>query len=89
MNQQAELNFELAESDVKTLNQMVLTLLGDGRWWTPYELCDEIWRTRGIRISDSSATARLRDARKPQYGGHSIAIRRRQGTRSFEYHLEG
>ena len=88
MNAQAELNFDLAEPDVRTLVDMVRILLGDGGWWTPFELCDEIWRTRGIRISDSSSSARLRDLRKEQYGGHTILIRKRQGSRAFEYRME-
>lgn len=99
MSTQAQLNFELAEPSVKTLVDMVKTLLADGRWWTPWELCDEIWRTRSIRISDSSCTARLRDLRKPQYGGrdprnpqnggHAVTIRKRAGTKAYEYRLEG
>lgn len=88
MNMQAELNFELAEASVKTLNDMVLTLLQDGKWYAPWELCEEIFRTRGIRVSDSTLTARLRDCRKEQYGGHKILIRKRVGTRFFEYRLE-
>ena len=89
MNAQATLNFELAEPDVKRLVDMVLAILKDGRWWTPWEICDEIHRNLGIRVSDSSCTARIRDGRKAQYGAHEIEIRKRQGTRSFEYHLKG
>lgn len=88
MNAQASLNFELAEPDVKSLVDMVLVLLSDGQWKAPFELCEEIWRTRGVRVSDSSLTARLRDARKAQYGAHTVAIRKRHGTKYYEYRLE-
>lgn len=87
MNMQAELNFELAEASVKTLNDMALALLRDGRWYAPWELCEEIFRTRSIRVSDSTITARLRDLRKPEFGDHNILIRKRVGTRFFEYKL--
>lgn len=86
--EQTCMNFEVAEVSVKTVNDMVQVILGKGGWFTPWEICDEIYRTRGLRISDSSCTARLRDARKPQYGGHTIAIRKRAGSKAFEYKLE-
>lgn len=88
MNAQAELNFDIAEPDVKTLNDIVRVLMRDGKWWAPFELVDEIWRTRSVRISDSTLSARLRDLRKAQYGSHVIAIRKRKGTRYFEYKME-
>ena len=88
MNAQAKLNFELAEPDVKSLVDMVRTLLKDGRWWCPWELCDEIRRTRSIRVSDSTVTARLRDLRKPEYGAHKVEIRKRHGSKAFEYRME-
>ena len=88
MNVQTELNFAIVEPNVKTLNDVVLTLLSDGRWWAPWELCDEILRTKQVRISDSTVSARIRDNRKPQYGGHTILIRKRSGSRAFEYKLE-
>ena len=88
MNMQAELNFDLAQPDVKRLVDMVRVIMKDGNWWAPYELCDEIKRNLNIRVSDSSATARIRDLRKVQYGGHVVRIRRRNGARAFEYRLD-
>lgn len=88
MNAQASLNFDLAEPDVKSLVDMVRTLLTNGEWWAPWEICEEIWKTRGVRVSDSSCTARLRDIRKAQYGAHTVAIRKRHGTKYYEYRLE-
>ena len=88
MNAQATLNFDLAEPDVTSLVDMVRVLLSSGQWMAPWEICDEIWRTRQVRVSDSSITARLRDLRKPEYGGHSIGIRKRHGTKYYEYRIE-
>lgn len=88
MEMQTSIAFELAEPRITNQTQMVLVLLADRRWWTPAEICEEVWRTRGIRMSDSGCTARLRDARKEQFGGHKISIRRRNGTKAYEYRLE-
>ena len=88
MIEQTTLSFELADPSVSTLVDMVRTILTRGAWVTPWEICDEIYRTRGIRVSDSTSSARIRDLRKAEYGGHRIAIRRRQGTKSYEYKME-
>jgi hypothetical protein len=85
---QASLNFELAEPDVKRLVDMVRTLMKDGNWWTPWELCDAIHCNLGIRVSDSSSSARIRDLRKAQYGAHIIRIRKRSGSRAYEYRMD-
>jgi hypothetical protein len=88
MNQQSSLTFEIAEPEIKSLVDMVKVLMSGHDWICPYELCEEIWRTRGIRVSDSTITARIRDLRKCEYGSHTISIRRRSGTRAYEYKLE-
>ena len=80
--------FELAEPTVHSLVDMVRTLMQDRAWWTPWELQERIWTTRGIRASESGLTARIRDLRKEQFGGHTIAIRRRSGSKAYEYRLE-
>lgn len=88
MSTQTCISFELAEPTVHSLTDMVIALMSNRMWWTPLELCEEIWRTRGIRVSDSTATARIRDCRKPQFGGHTVSIRRRSGSKMYEYRLE-
>jgi hypothetical protein len=87
---QALLDFEQkAEPSLMTLNGMVYKLLKDsGDWWTPQELCRAILNRHDLMISDSSATARLRDLRKPSYGAHNIVKRKREGSRAYEYRLE-
>jgi hypothetical protein len=86
---QTSLRFEVAEPSIRTLNDMVRALLSNGDWWTPWEICEAIYRSRGIRVSDSSCTARLRDLRKPEFGGHVIELRRRAKSKAYEYHLSG
>ena len=86
MMTQTELHFEIAEAERSV--DMVLALMSDGNWWTPWQLQEEIWRTRGVRISESGASARLRDLRKAEYGAHKVDVRRRNGSKSFEYRLE-
>lgn len=88
MNVQAELNFDLAQPDVKRLVDMVRVIMKDGNWWTPWQLCDEIHANLGIRVSDASISARIRDLRKLQHGGHMVRIRKRSGSRAFEYRLD-
>jgi hypothetical protein len=65
----------------------VLAVMQSGRWLTPYEIQREILAKTGEWHSDSSLTARLRDARKQLYGGHTIELRKREGTKSYEYRL--
>jgi len=67
--------------------EAVLYLLGDGRWWTVPELTRSVARLVGRTVSDSSTTARLRDLRKPKFGGHLVQSRRRNAGGSFEYRL--
>ncbi len=88
MSTQTEIAFEIAEPAIHSLVDMVKTLLSQGRWLAPFELQEEIWRTRGIRVSESSCSARIRDCRKKQYGGHTVLIRKRSGTKFYEYKLE-
>lgn len=85
--QQPTLNFEACAPTADTLNAYVLAVLSDGKWYMPYEICNDILATKRIRISDSSCTARLRDLRKAKYGSHVIEKRRRAGSTAYEYKL--
>lgn len=70
-----------------TLNAHVLAILSDGRWVMPWEICARLWHDRKLRVSDSTVTARLRDLRKDQFGKHKIELRKREGSRAYEYRL--
>lgn len=88
MATQTSLCFEIAEPTVHSLVDMVRTLMEDRNWWAPWELQEQIWRSRGIRSSESGISARIRDLRKEPFGGHTVSIRRRNGTKAYEYRLE-
>lgn len=79
--------FRAADPSIKSLNGMVLRLLRDHQWWTPYDLCDQILAKYAILVSDSSITARLRDLRHPEYGFHLIEKRRIVNSNAYEYRL--
>lgn len=51
------------------------------RWWTLRELADR------TGYPEASVSARLRDLRKPKWGGHLVERRRRGDTRQWEYRL--
>ena len=82
-----EWGFSSVDPDIKTLNGMVLRLLRDHQWWTPWDLCDNLLAHKNLLVSDSSITSRLRDLRKPQYGFHLIEKRRIVNSYAFEYRL--
>lgn len=63
--------------------ERVFSLMKDGRWRT----LEEIAAT--VHGSESGVSARLRDMRKPKFGGHTVE-RRARGDRErglFEYRL--
>jgi hypothetical protein len=84
--EQPTLEFEKTPT-IGTLNALVLTIMSDGNWYMPWELCAEVKRRTGVLISDSSSSARLRDLRKAKYGGHIVEKRRRQESTAYEYRL--
>ncbi len=59
----------------------------ESEWITPWEIQNTIHRLTGEIHSDSSITARMRDLRKPEYGGYLVERRKREGTKSFEYRM--
>lgn len=72
-----------AELDTTRLNKQmhrVYTLMSDNQWRTLAEI------SAITKDSEASISARLRDLRKPKFGGLLVARRRRsQGT--FEYQV--
>lgn len=69
------------------LNGLIRGILMAGDWWTPFELRKNLLECHGEMHSDSTITARLRDLRKPAYGGYVIEKRLRIGSRAYEYRL--
>jgi hypothetical protein len=70
--------------EVTGQNKLVLDLMADGAWRTITRIATE------LDIPETSASARLRDLRKPEFGGHDV-VRRRTGTDAdqgaYEYHV--
>jgi hypothetical protein len=62
----------------------VFNLMRDGQWRTLAEI-----KAAGVPGSDSSISARVRDFRKNEYGGHKVESRCRAGTAGcvWEYRL--
>jgi hypothetical protein len=87
MSTQQSLFEERNAPKVGTLNSIVLGIISDGRWRTPWELCDIILRDHKVRVSDSSLTARLRDLKKAKYGAYDVVKQPRAGSRAYEYRI--
>jgi len=63
----------------------VWALMRDGTWWTLADLTEAIGTG-----SEAGVSARIRDFRKPKYGGHTVDKRRVvDGGGTWEYRLEG
>jgi len=60
--------------------ERVWDLMMDGRWRTLGEIASE------TDHPEASVSARLRDFRKPRFGGHAVE-RRRRGPGTFEYRV--
>jgi hypothetical protein len=59
--------------------QRVLDVMRDGRWRTLRQLSDE------SDAPEASVSARLRDLRKPRFGGHQVERRRVNDAGTWEY----
>lgn len=60
----------------------VAAVMGDSRWRTLAELADQ------TGDPEASVSARLRDFRKPRFGGFAVLRRRREGSPgTWEYRL--
>ena len=86
---QLELQLDQPRPAPLTLVGMVYEILRGGEWLTPYEIVRALQRKHNEWHSDSGVTARIRDLRKPRFGGFIIDKRLREGSRSFEYRLGG
>jgi hypothetical protein len=61
-------------------------MLHNGDWWTLPMLQQAIRLTWGVRASEASISARIRDLRKDKFGGH-VVLHRRRGDGLWEYRL--
>lgn len=66
----------------------VFAVMTDGEWRTLHQIHLITWRMSGKNDSEAAISARLRDFRKPRFGGYTVE-RRRVGTSGlFEYRLQ-
>lgn len=69
--------------------QAILGIMSDGQWRTVPEIQQQLERDFNITTSETGCSARIRDLRKPENGGHTILIQRVRGAFGFyEYRLE-
>jgi hypothetical protein len=68
-------------------HKAIRELLNRGVWYAPHEVNLQL-RLLGCHVSAEATTARMRDLRKSQYGGHDMVKRRRAGTDYYEYRIE-
>lgn len=59
---------------LKTQAQRVFFLMQDNAWWTLSDIANT------LNISESGASARLRDFRKPQWGSHTVLCEKWRGN---------
>ncbi len=70
-----------------TVHQAVLKALNT-RWMCGFEIVKFVKQETGTLISESAATARVRDLRKQQFGAHPVTCRyvgEIKGRRRWEY----
>lgn len=60
----------------------VATILRDGNWHNARAIA------RRLRMSTAGITARLRDLRHPEFGGHIIAVRKPERPGVYDYRME-
>jgi hypothetical protein len=82
-----QLDVEPQKAPANHTRERILALLREREWWAGFEIVDALCIRYGTVISDSNATARLREARRPEFGGHNIVSRPRAGSTAWEYHL--
>lgn len=70
--------------DNLTIWQRICGLLY-GQSKTVYQIQDEVFAITGVRASDAAISARIRDLRKPRYGGYAVDSKPVEGKKYFEY----
>ena len=64
-----------------------LLLSEPGRRWRVIDLVRAVERIRGVTVSDSGVTAKLRDLRKPAWGSLDVRSKREHGS-TWTYWIE-
>jgi phage gp37-like protein len=74
--------------DSPKIREVIRDLLSRGHAYSTYEVVGYLEITIGRRISESAVSARIRDLRKPEFGGYTVISRPRQGCTAWEYCIE-
>ena len=77
----------LAPNDSPQPREVIRDLLSRGQHYSTYEIQGYLQITLGRCISESAVSARVRDLRKPQYGGYNVISRPRSGCTAWEYQI--
>jgi hypothetical protein len=85
MGPQLELKLENVKPHANRTRDIILEIIRNSDWWMPWEICSLLRFNHDILISDSNCTARLREMRRPEFGGHNIVSRPRAGSSAWEY----
>jgi len=74
--------------DNKGQRARVWDVIRDGQWWTFEQIAFQIWQRFGKRDSEAAISARLRDFRRPNFGGHTIErTSAEDGSRLYLYRV--
>lgn len=65
--------------------ERVLSVMQDGDWHTLAEIVERVSYPPYDRASEAGVSARLRDMRKPRFGGYHIERRRVKDAGLYEY----
>ena len=79
----------ITPTDEPRLNQQltwVYNIMYDGKWRTIWGIVQLILEDHGVRVMQTSVSARLRDLRKEKFGGHTVD-RIYKGDGKFLYRL--
>ncbi len=77
----ATLDHAIDHAPLRRQHSLVHALMKDGKWRTLTEIA-------ALTLEpEASISARLRDFRKPKFGGHLVERRRVQDLRTWEYRL--
>lgn len=67
----------------------VKAIMADGRWYTIEQVREALERDHGITATETGVSTRMRDLRKPQYGGYTVERQPVRGVAGlFEYRLQ-
>jgi hypothetical protein len=74
--------------DAPKTRDAIVQLLSRGHWYTEEEVSGYLLISCKRMVSGSACTARIRELKKPRYGGHNVQGHPRAGSKAYEYRIE-